>query len=254
MVGGATYEEPPWTSPPSGTPRPHEWAKPDGDTVTVGITQFAVDQLTDVTHLQLPKVGTAVTAGKPFGEIESVKAVFDLYAPVTGRGGRREHRAGDGPESDQRGLLRGRVDAEDPARRRRDARPPDDEGPVRRPARVRRASVVVGVSVADGTAQVQQEYAGGRLAVLGLQLPAVVGVQSASQPPRYVSMTRLRQAMTEAKAETLARERPRAAQHVAARLARAAGVPGRRDDARGRRRAIAEQIVAVLRERGALVT
>lgn len=62
----------------------HEWTKPDGDTVTVGITQYAVDQLTDVTHLQLPKVGAAVTAGKPFGEIESVKAVFDLYAPVTG--------------------------------------------------------------------------------------------------------------------------------------------------------------------------
>ena len=62
----------------------HEWAKQDGDLVTVGITQFAVDQLTDVTHLQLPKAGTAVTAGKPFGEIESVKAVFDLNAPVTG--------------------------------------------------------------------------------------------------------------------------------------------------------------------------
>jgi glycine cleavage system H protein len=64
--------------------RSHEWAKLDGDTVTVGITQYAVDQLTDVTHLQLPKVGTKVTAEKPFGEIESVKAVFDLYAPVTG--------------------------------------------------------------------------------------------------------------------------------------------------------------------------
>jgi len=62
----------------------HEWAKRDGDTVTVGITHYAVEQLTDVTHLQLPKVGAAVTAGKPFGEIESVKAVFDLYAPVTG--------------------------------------------------------------------------------------------------------------------------------------------------------------------------
>lgn len=62
----------------------HEWARLDGDIVTVGITQYAVDQLTDVTHLQLPKVGAAVTAGKPFGEIESVKAVFDLYAPVTG--------------------------------------------------------------------------------------------------------------------------------------------------------------------------
>ena len=62
----------------------HEWAKRDGDVVTVGITQYAAEQLGDVTHLQLPKVGAATTAGKPFGEIESVKAVFDLYAPVNG--------------------------------------------------------------------------------------------------------------------------------------------------------------------------
>jgi glycine cleavage system H protein len=62
----------------------HEWADIQGDVCTVGITQYAVDQLTDVTHLQLPKVGAAVTAGAPFGEIESVKAVFDLNAPVTG--------------------------------------------------------------------------------------------------------------------------------------------------------------------------
>ncbi len=63
----------------------HEWAAREGDTVTVGITQYAVDQLTDVTHLQLPKVGAAVEAGKVFGEIESVKAVFDLYAPASGQ-------------------------------------------------------------------------------------------------------------------------------------------------------------------------
>ena len=62
----------------------HEWAKADGDVVTVGITQYAAEQLGDVTHLQLPKVGAATTVGKPFGEIESVKAVFDLYAPVNG--------------------------------------------------------------------------------------------------------------------------------------------------------------------------
>lgn len=62
----------------------HEWSRRDGDIVTVGLTQYAVDQLTDVTHLQLPKVGAGVSAGKPFGEIESVKAVFDLYAPVDG--------------------------------------------------------------------------------------------------------------------------------------------------------------------------
>ena len=62
----------------------HEWADIRDGVCTVGITQYAVDQLTDVTHLQLPKVGAAVTAGAPFGEIESVKAVFDLNTPVTG--------------------------------------------------------------------------------------------------------------------------------------------------------------------------
>ncbi len=62
----------------------HEWAIMQGDLCVVGITQFAVDQLTDVTNLDLPKVGKKVEAGKPFGEIESVKAVFDLNSPVTG--------------------------------------------------------------------------------------------------------------------------------------------------------------------------
>jgi len=62
----------------------HEWAARDGDTVTVGITKFAVEQLTDVTHVELSPVGRAVTAGKPFGEVESVKSVNDLYAPVSG--------------------------------------------------------------------------------------------------------------------------------------------------------------------------
>jgi len=62
----------------------HEWAQFDGDLVTVGITSFAAEQLGDLTALQLPKVGTAVRVGKPFGEIESVKSVSDLYAPVTG--------------------------------------------------------------------------------------------------------------------------------------------------------------------------
>lgn len=62
----------------------HEWASFNGNIVTVGITAYAVEQLTDVTHLQLPPVGKAVTGGKMFGEIESVKAVFDLNSPVTG--------------------------------------------------------------------------------------------------------------------------------------------------------------------------
>jgi glycine cleavage system H protein len=62
----------------------HEWAKKDGDTVTVGITRFAVDQLTDVTYLELPKVGKSFKAGDEFGVIESVKSTSPLYAPVAG--------------------------------------------------------------------------------------------------------------------------------------------------------------------------
>ena len=62
----------------------HEWVHLDGDIATVGISQFAVDQLTDLIMIDLPAVGTKLTAGKSFGEIESVKAVSDLYAPVGG--------------------------------------------------------------------------------------------------------------------------------------------------------------------------
>jgi glycine cleavage system H protein len=62
----------------------HEWANRDGDVCTVGITAFAVEQLTDVVFIELDKVGTKVKAGSKFGVIESVKAVSDLYAPVDG--------------------------------------------------------------------------------------------------------------------------------------------------------------------------
>jgi glycine cleavage system H protein len=62
----------------------HEWVHLDGDIATVGISQFAVDQLNDLIMIDLPAVGTRVTAGKSFGEVESVKAVSDLYAPVSG--------------------------------------------------------------------------------------------------------------------------------------------------------------------------
>lgn len=62
----------------------HEWHKLDGDTVTIGITQFAADELTDITFVQLPKVGEKVQANSRFGEIESVKATSDLYSGVAG--------------------------------------------------------------------------------------------------------------------------------------------------------------------------
>jgi glycine cleavage system H protein len=63
----------------------HEWVSLEGDVATVGITKFAVDQLTDLILIELPAVGTRITAGKSFGEIESVKAVSDLYAPLGGQ-------------------------------------------------------------------------------------------------------------------------------------------------------------------------
>ncbi len=63
----------------------HEWHKADGDTVTIGITQFAADELTDVTYVKLPSVGDTLTAGDTFGEIESVKATSDLYSGVSGQ-------------------------------------------------------------------------------------------------------------------------------------------------------------------------
>ena len=62
----------------------HEWHKLDGDTVTIGITQFAADELTDITYVALPKVGDKVSANQRFGEIESVKATSDLYSGVSG--------------------------------------------------------------------------------------------------------------------------------------------------------------------------
>jgi glycine cleavage system H protein len=62
----------------------HEWVHVEGDLATVGISRFAVDQLTDLIMIDLPSVGAKVTAGKGFGEVESVKAVSDLYAPVSG--------------------------------------------------------------------------------------------------------------------------------------------------------------------------
>jgi len=63
----------------------HEWARLEGDRVRVGITKFAADRLSDIVFVELPPVGTEVEFMKPFGVVESVKAVSDLYAPVSGK-------------------------------------------------------------------------------------------------------------------------------------------------------------------------
>ncbi len=62
----------------------HEWAKLDGDVVTVGITDYAQGELGDVVFVELPEVGTEIDVDESFGTIEAVKAVADLFSPVTG--------------------------------------------------------------------------------------------------------------------------------------------------------------------------
>jgi glycine cleavage system H protein len=62
----------------------HEWIKADGNNATIGITHHAQESLGDIVFVDLPQVGTEVSAGKTFGSVESVKAVSDLYAPVSG--------------------------------------------------------------------------------------------------------------------------------------------------------------------------
>jgi glycine cleavage system H protein len=62
----------------------HEWLEPDGDCGKVGITDYAQQQLGDVVYIELPEVGTKLKQGQSFGTIESVKAVSELYAPVSG--------------------------------------------------------------------------------------------------------------------------------------------------------------------------
>ncbi|HEX6451505.1 MAG TPA: glycine cleavage system protein GcvH [Trebonia sp.] len=62
----------------------HEWVSIDGDTASIGITDYASQSLGDVVYVSLPEVGASVTAGEPCGEVESTKSVSDLYSPVDG--------------------------------------------------------------------------------------------------------------------------------------------------------------------------
>jgi glycine cleavage system H protein len=78
--------------------RTHEWAARDGDTVTVGITAFAAEQLGDITYLELPKVGKTVAAGDEFGIVESVKSTSPLYSPVAGTVAEVNKAAADNPD------------------------------------------------------------------------------------------------------------------------------------------------------------
>lgn len=63
----------------------HEWARLSGNKATIGITEFAKEQLGDVVYLELPEVGATITKGAPFGVVESTKAVSELFAPCNGK-------------------------------------------------------------------------------------------------------------------------------------------------------------------------
>jgi len=85
----------------------HEWARVQGNLAQVGITRFAVEQLGDVTQLELPKKGESVAQGEVFGTVESVKAVSDLFAPVTGKVAKVNEALHDKPETINEDPYRG---------------------------------------------------------------------------------------------------------------------------------------------------
>jgi len=76
----------------------HEWVRVEDDVVTVGLADFAQQELGDITYLELPDVGSPVSAGEAFGVVESVKAASDIYSPLDGEVIERNETAIDGPE------------------------------------------------------------------------------------------------------------------------------------------------------------
>jgi glycine cleavage system H protein len=96
----------------------HEWVLVDGDIATVGISHFAQDQLGEVVYVDLPSAGDALTAGDSFGEIESVKSVSELFAPISGEIVEINSSLDDSPEtvnSDPHGagwMVKVRVDSD----------------------------------------------------------------------------------------------------------------------------------------------
>ena len=76
----------------------HEWVRVEGDTATVGITHHAQEELGDIVYVDLPKVGTRVEQGKSLGSVESVKAVSDIYSPVSGEAIETNALLADAPE------------------------------------------------------------------------------------------------------------------------------------------------------------
>lgn len=97
----------------------HEWARLEGDIVTIGMTDYAQSELGDITYLELPEPGSSFDAEEPFGVVESVKAASDIYAPVAGEVVERNDDAVSGPEVlnaspyENAWLIKVKVDGDD---------------------------------------------------------------------------------------------------------------------------------------------
>ena len=79
--------------------RTHEWVRLDGDVATIGLSDHAQQELGDITYLELPEVGTALSQAQPFGIVESVKAASDIYAPFDGEVVERNDAVVEAPET-----------------------------------------------------------------------------------------------------------------------------------------------------------
>ncbi|HEY8445789.1 MAG TPA: glycine cleavage system protein GcvH [Thermomicrobiales bacterium] len=78
--------------------RTHEWVRVEGELATIGITDYAQNELGDITYLELPEVGSEITQNEPLGVVESVKAASDIYAPISGQVVERNETVIDSPD------------------------------------------------------------------------------------------------------------------------------------------------------------
>ena len=115
--------------------RDHEWVRVDGEEATVGITQYAADQLGDIVFVELPEAGRQLDEAKAFGVVESVKAVSDLFAPLSGEVTAVNDALSDGSRTRQQRPLRRGLDDQAAGRRGRPARRPARRSGLRRPRR-----------------------------------------------------------------------------------------------------------------------
>ena len=109
----------------------HDWARIEGDQATFGITWYAQDALGEVVFFDPPEVGTQVAKDQSYAEVESVKAVSDVFAPLSGRDHRGERGARRQPREHQRGPLRRWLDGEGAPVRPVRGRPPARREPTR---------------------------------------------------------------------------------------------------------------------------